>query len=257
MAGMARRVTTSRAISAYLRFDLPLTVRNRRFLVLAIAFPVAFYLLFTRVLTGDSGADPASQAFGMVSAAAFGAMGASLSAAVRIAMERTNGWTRQLHVTPLPPIAYVTTKLAAAWLTAVPSIVLVMVVAFAVNGVSLPATTWLAVFIGLAVGAVPFAALGVLIGYVFDESSAQLVFTISYVGLAVVGGLWTPISAFPDALATLARLTPSYHFADLGWSEVTGKGIDLSDVVVLAIYGLAFVAIITWRYRASEQRARG
>ena len=112
-------------------------------------------------------------------------------------------------------------------------------------------------FIGLAVGAIPFAALGVLIGYVFDESTAQLVFTISYVGLAVLGGLWTPISAFPDALATLARLTPSYHFADLGWSEVTARTLDLTDVVVLAIYGIAFFAIITWRYRASEQRARG
>jgi ABC-2 type transport system permease protein len=257
MAAMAGRVTTARATSAYLRFDIPLTLRNRRFLVLAVAFPVVFYLLFTRVLTGDTGVDPAAQAFGMVSMAAFGAMGACLSAAVRIAMERTNGWTRQLHVTPLPPSAYVTTKLASAYFTALPSIILVMVVAFVVNGVSLPATTWLAVFIGLAIGAIPFAALGVLIGYVFDESTAQLVFTITYVALAVVGGLWTPITAFPDALATLARLTPSYHFANLGWSEVTGRTLDVADVVVLALYGLAFVAIITWRYRASEQHARG
>ena len=257
MAATARTVTSAGAISAYLRFEVPRTLRNRRFIVLAIGFPVLFYLLFTRVLTGTTGVDPAAEAFGMVSIAAFGAIGASLSGAVRVAMERTNGWTRQLRVTPLPSVAYVTTKVASGYLTAVPPIALVMVVAFVVNGVSLPVTTWLAIFIALAVGAIPFAALGVLIGYVFEESTAQLVFTISYVGLAVLGGLWTPISAFPDTLATLARLTPSYHYANLGWTALAGQPLDVTDVVVLAIYALAFVAILAWRYRVSEQKARG
>ena len=181
-----------RATGAYLGFELPRTLRNRRFIVLAIGFPVAFYLLFTRVLTGNAPADPAVQAFGMVSMAAYGAIGASLSAAVRISMERTNGWTRQLRVTPLPALAYVTGKFASAYLTAVPSIALVMLTAYAVNGVTLTPTTWLATFIALSVGALPFAALGVAIGFLFDESSAQLVFSIAFVGLAVLGGLWTP-----------------------------------------------------------------
>lgn len=91
----------------------------------------------------------------------------------------------------------------------------------------------------------------------FEESTAQLVFTIAWVGLAVLGGLWTPISMFPDALATVARLTPSYHYANLGWSVLAGRTPEVIDIVVLAAYGLAFGAIIVWRYRASEQQARG
>ena len=246
-----------RATGAYLRFELPRTLRNRRFVVLAIGFPVAFYLLFTRVLTGNAPANPEAQAFGMVSMAAYGAIGASLSAAVRISMERAIGWTRLLRVTPLPALAYVTGKFASAYLTAVPSIALVMFTAYAVNGVALTPTTWLATFIALSVGALPFAALGVAIGFLFDESSAQLVFSIAFVGLAVLGGLWTPISSFPDALATLARMTPSYRFADLGWSVLAGRSPDIADVLVLAAYGAAFVAVVGWRYRASEERMRG
>jgi ABC-2 type transport system permease protein len=247
--------STVRSIGAYVRFELPRTIRNRRFIVLAVGFPVAFYLLFTRVLTGGVPTTPELQAFGMVSMAAYGAIGASLSAAVRIAMERTNGWTRQLRVTPLPPTAYVAAKMASAYLTAVPSIALVMLAAFAINQVSLPLQTWLFVFVVLSVGVLPFAALGVAIGYLFDESTAQMVFSIAFVGLAVLGGLWIPITSFPDTLATVARLTPSYHFANLGWTALAGQGPDITDVLVLMAYGVAFVALVAYRYRASEERA--
>ena len=72
--------------------------------MLTIVFPVAFYLLFTRVLTGGARLGNDERAFLMVSMAAYGAIGAALSAAVRVAMERTNGWTRQFRVTPLPAV---------------------------------------------------------------------------------------------------------------------------------------------------------
>jgi ABC-2 type transport system permease protein len=246
-----------KATGAYLRLEIPRTLRNRRFITLAVAFPVAFYLLFTRVLTGGATLDADARAFFMVSMAAYGAIGASLSSAVRVAIERTNGWTRQLRVTPLPPLGYVTTKVAAAYLTALPSIVLVMAAGFLVNAVTLPTSTWVTVFISLALGVLPFAALGIAIGYLFDESSAQMMFTISLVGLAILGGLWTPISQFPDALATIGRMLPSYHFANLGWSALAGDPPDLGDVLALVAYGIAFIGIVAWRYRTSEQRARG
>jgi len=50
-----------------------------------------------------------------------------------------------------------------------------MLAAMTVNQVALPPTTWLATLVALSLGVVPFAALGVAIGYVFDESTAQLV----------------------------------------------------------------------------------
>lgn len=245
------------ASGGYLRLELPRALRNRRFIVLAGAFPVVFYLLFTRVLTGGAVLTADERAFFMVSMAAYGAIGASLSVAVRVAMERNNGWTRMLRVTPLPALGYVITKLATGYLTAVPSILLVMAAGFLVNGVDLSVSTWLAAFVLLTLGVLPFAALGVAIGYVFDESTAQLIFTISFVGLAILGGLWTPISQFPDALATIGRMLPSYHFANLGWSAVAGRAPDLGDVFALVVYGAVFIGIVAWRYRATEIRAGG
>lgn len=257
MTTLAQGPRPMQATGAYLRLEVPRTLRNRRLIMLTIVFPVAFYLLFTRLLTGGARIGNDERAFVMVSMAAYGAIGATLSAAVRVAMERTNGWTRQLRVTPLPAVGYVTTKLVTAYLTAVPAILLVMLAALTVNEVVLPPTTWAAILVSLVLGVLPFAALGVAIGYVFDESTAQLVFTISFVGLAILGGLWTPISTFPDAVATIGRMLPSFHFANLGWSALAGRAPDLGDVLALAAYGLVFTGIVAWRYRVGELRARG
>jgi len=257
MTALALGPRPLQATRAYLRLEVPRTLRNRRLIMLTIVFPVAFYLLFTRVLTGGARLDNDERAFLMVSMAAYGAIGAALSAAVRVAMERTNGWTRQLRVTPLPALGYVTTKLVTAYLSAIPAILLVMVAALTVNQVALSPTTWLAILVALTLGVLPFAALGVAIGYVFDESTAQLVFTISFVGLSVLGGLWTPISTFPDSLATIGRMLPSFHFANLGWSALAGQVPDIGDVLALLAYGLTFVGIVAWRYRVGELQARG
>jgi ABC-2 type transport system permease protein len=243
-----------RSTAGYLRLELPRTLRNYRYIILAVAFPIVFYLLFTRVLTGGAVLSADERAFFMVSMATYGAIGAALSVAVRVSLERNSGWTRLLRVTPLPPLGYVITKLVTGYLTAVPSILLVMAAGAYVNDVSLSPATWLATFALLTLGVLPFAALGVAIGYVFDESTAQMTFTIAFIGMAILGGLWTPISQFPDTLATIGRMLPSYHMANLGWSAVAGRAPDIGDVLALVAYGAVFIAIVAWGYRAGEMR---
>lgn len=254
MTTLALDMQPARATGGYLRLELPRTLRNYRYIILAVAFPIAFYLLFTRVLTGGEVLTSDQRAFFMVSMAAYGAIGAALSVAVRVSMERNSGWTRLLRVMPLPPLGYVITKLLTGYLTAVPSILLVMAAGAFINGVSLSLSTWLATFVLLTLGVLPFAALGVAIGYVFDESTAQMTFTIAFIGMAILGGLWTPISQFPDTLATIGRMLPSYHMANLGWSAVAGRAPDIGDILALVAYGAVFIAIVAWRYRAGEMR---
>jgi ABC-2 type transport system permease protein len=63
----------------------------------------------------------------MVSMAAFGAIGAALTATgPRIAQERTNGWMRRLRIMPLPTRSVITAKILAAMVWALPAILLVL-----------------------------------------------------------------------------------------------------------------------------------
>ena len=248
-----------RALAAYLRLELRRAARNRRYLFLGIGFPVVFYLLYTGFLQGKAAnpVDPRFQAFFLVSMAAYGMIGAALSSAVPIAQERSTGWTRQLRITPLPSAAWVATKLAVAYLTALPALGLVSLVAIVVNHVDLAPATWVQLIAGLAVGVIPFAAFGLLIGYSLDPGSAQGAVTVTYLATSILGGLWAPVSTFPDGLATIARIMPTYHLANLGWTALDGRTPDPVDLLVLVGYGAAAFALVAWRFRTSEQRARG
>jgi ABC-2 type transport system permease protein len=245
------------AIAAYLTFEVRRAVRNRRYLVFAIGFPVVFYLLYTGVLLGkDAAPNPAWNAAFLISMAAYGMIGASLSTAVPIAQERASGWTRQLRITPLPAGAWVAAKLLVAYLVSLPALLFVSLAAIAVNHVDLPPMTWAAIVMSLAIGVIPFAGLGLLIGLLFEPGAAQGAMTITYFSTAILGGLWTPVSSFPDSLATIARIMPTYHFANLGWAALAASLPGLDDALVLAAWTVGIFGLLVWRFRTTELRGR-
>lgn len=248
---------------AFVAFEVRRAVRNRRYLLFAIGFPVVFYLLYTRVLAGDT-ADPSAAIAGvpwrtyfMLSMATYGAIGAALGGAILIAQERSSGWVRQLRVTPLPPVAYLTGKLAVSSLVTIPAVAAVLVVGLLVDGVVLSSVEWLSILVVLTLGTLPLAAAGLLIGYLFEADAAQGAMTITFFSLAILGGLWAPITAFPDGLATIGRMLPSYRLADLGRMVATGATPDLGDVLVLTAYGVVVGGLVAWRYQTGEAGGGG
>jgi ABC-2 type transport system permease protein len=245
-------------VLAYLRFEVARTLRNRRYLFLVIGFPVAFYLLFTHTFGKDaSAADQARFVRDyMVAMSAYGALGAALMATgPRLAAERAVGWHRQLRLTPLSAGGALVAKVLSAMVSAAVAPVVVTVVGRLVNHVSLPAGRWLLVLALLWLGTLPFAALGVAIGYLVDGETAQVVTIISYVALAVLGGFWFPVDQLGSGLRHLAEALPSYRYADLGWQAVAGHLPPALDVAMLAGWTLAFLALGALAYRRPQVRA--
>lgn len=184
-------------MAAYLWFEVRRVLRDRRYLIFTIAFPLAIYLLFTHV--NDQGGGSVDgvgvAAYLMASMAAYGAMGGALSAtSVRLAAERSSGWVRQLRATPLPAHSYLVVKLLAALSLALPVVVLVALAGALVNGVHLEAVRWVELVGLLWIGTLPFAGLGILLGYLLDVNSAQPAMVGVYLALAVLGACghrWT------------------------------------------------------------------
>ena len=246
---------------AYLRLEIRRSLRNRRYLIFTVVFPVLLYVMYTAVIA--TGADPNATLDGLtwpvyflVSMAAYGAIGAAMSQAVPVATERRQGWARQLRVTPLPSLAYVTAKVVSAVILTVPALFLVGTAGRLVNHVDVGLPTALATIAVLAIGSVPFAALGLLIGYVLDVESAQGGMVLSYFTLAILGGLFTPLPMLPDGIATIGRVLPSSHFADLGRAVIGGRLPDPVDVLVLAAWAVGLGALAAWRYVADERSGR-
>jgi ABC-2 type transport system permease protein len=86
-------------VAAYTRYELLRTVRNKRFMILALGFPLVLYFLIAapnRHEQNLGGTGISAPLYLMVGLVAFGAMNAVLGSGARIAAERATGWNRQL-----------------------------------------------------------------------------------------------------------------------------------------------------------------
>jgi ABC-2 type transport system permease protein len=235
---------------SYLRIEILRTVRNRRYAIFAFAVPVGFYLLFLNLYGNGAVRGTAPKAWLMVSMAAYSAMqGGIFAGGARLAAERASGWTRQLRATPLPAWGNLAAKVGTALALALPSLLLVCVVAVTVGKVHLEAGQWVRLVASLWIGSLPFSALGILIGYWLDSDTAQAVTVVTNLILSLLGGIWIPTPAMPSTMRQIAHILPSYHFGDLGWRTIAGQAPAASDGLILAAYTLGLSALAAWRYR--------
>ncbi|MGO9195675.1 MAG: ABC transporter permease [Acidimicrobiales bacterium] len=244
-------------LGAFLRFEVLRLLRNPRYVAITVGFPVVFYSLFLHSLQPAAHiAGTTWKAYFMVSMASFGAMVAALNAGgTRLAAERASGWTRQLRVTPLPAWSYITTKIAASMVIALPVIAVVELTGLLIGGVRLGLGAWAVLTVVLWASTLPFVVLGVLVGFVASSETAYPVVTAMMFLLSFFGGLFTPVGNLPTVLRHVAAFLPSYHEASLGWSVVAGRLPGLGDAGILLAYALILGLAVVWRHRAEESRA--
>jgi ABC-2 type transport system permease protein len=239
-------------------FEVVRLLRNWKFLAIAVGFPVIFYLLFLGNRGATTVVDGQVQwrVYLMVSMCSFGALITALNAGgSRLSMERASGWARQLRVTPLPAWSYVAVKVAASMLVLLPVVALVELVGATFGGVDLGIGTWFELTGLLFATALPFAVLGVFVGFLVSPEAAFPVVTGLMFLLGYFGGLFTPVDEMPGPLQVVAHLLPSYQHASLGLGLVDGRGAGAVPWLVLAAYTAVLGAVILWRHRLDDARA--
>ncbi|MGC5012111.1 ABC transporter permease [Streptosporangium sp. DT93] len=241
----------------HIRIEVLRMLRNKRYAIFVIGFPVVFYLVFSSVWgDGISSGGAKASAVLMVSMGAYGAIAAAMmSTAVPWAQERRSGWLRQLRTTPLPGWSIIVTKLVTSMLLVLPSLLLVCLAAVLVQGVRLSPGEWLSLIPILWIGAVPFAALGLTIGSLLPGDTAQSAAMVGVFGLALLGGLWFPVEIMPEAMRNVAQVLPSFSYADIGWHIVAGSAPPVSEVATVAVWAVALCVVAVLAYRRALARA--
>jgi len=229
--------------------------RNTRFLVLTVALPLLLFVLYSNIYQGqDAGGGLSVVAYLMVSMASFGCIGAAINTGARIAIERQTGWNRQLRLSALPAHSYLAAKAAVSMLVTLPALVLVFIAGATIGGVSLGAGQWWETGLAVWLGLIPFAVLGLVIGFAGTVDAVQPISMVTYLGLSILGGLWFPVEAFPAFLQDVAKMTPSYWLAELGRSVLVGSGVPLTAVLVLAGWTAVLTAWGAFAYSRSGKK---
>jgi ABC-2 type transport system permease protein len=215
--------------------------------------PAFFYLVFGATV------DSKSQTIGngnvamyvMISMAAYGAVTATTSIGGNAAVERQQGWGRQLGLTPLTDSSYIAMKaLIAMTVAAVP--ILLTYVLGAATGARGSAMAWAGSALLCLVGSSVFAVYGLLVGTAFRSEAAVGAASGSMVIFAFLGNLFIPLSG---TLLTLAKFTPLYGYAALARYPLTeGYLADgshdplwvpvLNVVVWLTLFGTLSVVLV-------------
>ncbi|MGD8195897.1 ABC transporter permease [Herbiconiux sp. P18] len=245
----------------YLRIELARKLRNRRTLVFTLIFPVTMFLIIgyplrDTPLTGTAIADggPSVAAFIMVSMAMYGAMMSATQTGASVAVERAQGWSRQLRLTPLNPLVNVLIKMIAGMLLGLVAVVATYVVG-ALSGVELSAVQWISTgLVGWLLASAVFTTLGLMVGYLVPGENAAQVTSFAIVLLAFIGGLFYPVSSMPDFMQTIAAFTPVYGISELARAPLTGDGFDLAALVNTVVwFGVFLVGTVVFFRRDTKR----
>jgi ABC-2 type transport system permease protein len=240
--------------TVYLRFELVRILRSRRFVILALGFPLVLYYAIAgpnRHVDDLAGSGLSAPLYYMVGLAAFGTMNAMMSSGARIAAERAVGWNRQLRITPLTTRDYFRAKVATGYVMCLLSLA-VLFAAGATLGVSIPAGEWVRMTFLMLVGLVPFAAIGILLGHLLTPDSVGPTLGGATALFAFLGGSWFPITS--GTLQQLAQLLPSYWLVQAAHIGVGGNGWPAKGWIVVAAWSVAVAALARRAYRRDTQR---
>jgi len=223
--------------------------RHPAYVVPTIAFPAVFFLFFATSATGES-ADVRMATF-----AGFAAIGvAFFQFGVGIAVERVSPWESYLRTLPVGPTIRVLARVASAAVFAVAAATVLIAVALLTTTASLSGTGWVELAAALVAGTVPFALLGIAIGYWAPVRGALPIANLLYLASSYAGGLWFGPAHLPRAAARVSPFLPTRALADVLTAPAEGMGPPWSAWARLALFAAAFAAVALWGYRRDEGR---
>lgn len=193
------------------------SARMPQFIIPTIALPPAFYALFALAM-GQGSAEVATRT--LATFGVFAVMGPALYGfGANIAAERESGQLELKRLSPMPAGAQIAAKLAATTVFSLVSFAMLYALGIA-GGVSLGAGQWAMLVAVHTLAIIPFALIGLGIGYRLGQKGAVAVANIVFLAMAVLGGLWMPIAVLPQAMQALAWALPSYHFGEIALMAV-------------------------------------
>jgi ABC-2 type transport system permease protein len=239
-----------------LKLEVRRLTRNRRTVIISIVSPVAFFLLFGLNKSYDS--EPYGHgnvaAFVMISLALYGAVLATTFGGAMVSIERAQGWSRQLRLTPLSPVAYIVLKILTALVLGLCSVTAVYVAGILTHKPSMPVGLWIATGFSVWIGSLLFAAFGLFLGYLLPAENVLQLIGLILALLSFAGGLFIPISQFAHGVQDIAKWTPLYGLNQLVHTPLLGNGVDWTWVVNVLAWLIIFAGGAIWRMRRDTGR---
>lgn len=251
-------------MGTYFALELKRALRDPSALMFTIGIPAFMYYIFGVSMEWgayDIGNGNVSM-YVMINMAAYGAVTATTSVGGLAAVERMQGWGRQLGLTPMPDSRFVVTKALVGTAVAALPIALIYLIGYFTDAQAIwwvwPASAGL-----VLLGAMLFSLYGLMVGFLFRSENAVGIASGMVVIFGFLGNVFMPLSG---AMLTFSKFTPLYGLAALARRPLTeGNDIDQTtgELIVqplwqilanvggwLLIFGVAAIVLV----RRSRER---
>ncbi|MEO7126574.1 MAG: ABC transporter permease [Nakamurella sp.] len=205
--------------TTYLTLELKRFFRDFMGVFFTAVLPCFLYIIFgaAQSWSKQSAGNGNVAMYIMISMAAYGAVTATVSIGGSAAVERMQGWGRQLGLTPMRDSTLVVSKMMVAMTVALIPVGLVYLLGYLTGARGSGSAWWISAVVVL-IGAGVFSIYGLIFGFAFRTESAVGAASGSLVILAFLGNLFFPLSG---TLLTIAKFTPLYGYVSLAKRPLT------------------------------------
>lgn len=212
----------------YLAVEIRRIFRDPFSLPFTVGIPAFIYIIFgTTMEWGEYEIGNGNvSAYIMINMAAYGAVTATTGVSGAAAVERMQGWGRQLGLTPMPDSRFVIVKTLIGMIQAAMPVGLIFAIGHFTQAKAVW-WVWLASGVLVMIGAMLFSMYGLAVGSMFRSESAPGVAASALVILGFLGNVFMPLSG---TMLTIAKFTPLYGIASLARRPLTeGYAPNLND----------------------------
>jgi ABC-2 type transport system permease protein len=241
-----------RGALVYQRYELLRALRNTRFLLFSLGFPLILFFVIAGSNRGGSIWGIPFPVYYMSGMIGWGSMAAVVASGGRISMERAAGWNRQLRLTPLSTRTYLRAKVLGGYMMAAFTIVVLYAAGLSL-GVRLPADRWVTMTLLVLVGLIPFTALGIWLGHVLAPDTLGPAMGGITALFALLGGTWGPLATHGFILQ-ISQDLPSYWLVQAGRVAVTGTGWGVRGWLTVGLWTVLFAALAARAYQRDTRK---
>ncbi|WP_283679286.1 ABC transporter permease [Lentilactobacillus sp. Marseille-Q4993] len=223
-----------------------LYLRNRGYQIGTLLMPVAFYALFTKIMVKGSG--PEMMMYSKTYIASMVIYSVLINALFGVAQflqeDRRVQLVQNMEMTPAGTSSYylsISVLMAGANLV---SAILIQLVAILENGVDLTAVMVIETAVLAVLGTLPIMLVGIAYSYLKSPELLGALSNVTVFPLAMVSGLWWPISIMPKWLRQIGELTPTYISKHILDSQLLNKSISHNDMMGLIVWLLITGAVV-------------
>lgn len=206
-------------------------LRNPRFIVFDVGVPALFYILFTKVM--NQGMPASFNKTYLVSMAIYATLLSSIiTVANNVLSDTDQSYLRFIDVSPVSrPTYYTAMGVILLGLTVIEIVIIELIAKFYV-GVSMGIGNWLAILVLATVASISLMVFGVSLAFCGSGTVVNLMVNVIVFPVAILSGLWWPLSLMPNWAQTVGKLLPTYQT-----SVIVNEVINKTTISLNAIGG--------------------